>query len=68
MLRDQVFALDHLFLSLFSTLGWLLRLAFTVVLVALDPPGARPARAVRRAAGADRFVASADRARDGGTG
>jgi hypothetical protein len=22
MLRDQIFALDHLFLSLFSTLGW----------------------------------------------
>jgi ATP-binding cassette subfamily B protein len=38
MLRDQVFALDHLFLSLFSTLGWLLRLAFTVVLVASIHP------------------------------
>ena len=26
MLRDQVFALDHLFMSLFSTLGWIFRL------------------------------------------
>jgi ATP-binding cassette, subfamily B, bacterial len=33
MLRDQVFALDHLFLSLFSTVGWFLRLVFTLVLI-----------------------------------
>src|SRR5215210_3277318 len=38
MLRDQVFALDHLFLSLFSTLGWILRLAFAVVLLAAIHP------------------------------
>jgi ATP-binding cassette subfamily B protein len=38
VLRDQVFALDHLFLSLFSTLGWLLRLAFTAVLLASVHP------------------------------
>jgi ATP-binding cassette, subfamily B, bacterial len=30
MLRDQVFALDHLFLSLFSTLAWAFRLALTL--------------------------------------
>ena len=29
VLRDQVFALDHLFMSLFSTVGWLIRLAIT---------------------------------------
>jgi ATP-binding cassette, subfamily B, bacterial len=34
VLRDQVFALDHMFLSLFSTVGWIIRLAFTVVLLA----------------------------------
>ena len=33
MLRDQVFALDHMFLSLFSTLGWLFRLAITAILL-----------------------------------
>ncbi|MCU1501316.1 MAG: ABC-type multidrug transport system, ATPase and permease component [Ilumatobacteraceae bacterium] len=33
VLRDQVFALDHLFGSLFSTLGWLLRLAFVIALL-----------------------------------
>ena len=33
VLRDQVFALDHLFMSLFSTLGWLVRLAITIVLL-----------------------------------
>ncbi len=38
VLRDQVFALDHLFLSVFSTLGWLLRLAITVGLLASVHP------------------------------
>jgi ATP-binding cassette, subfamily B, bacterial len=33
MLRDQVFALDHMFMSLFSTLGWLFRLAITAALL-----------------------------------
>ena len=38
MLREQVFALDHMFMSLFSTLGWLFRLAITAVLLAsIDP-------------------------------
>jgi ATP-binding cassette subfamily B protein len=38
MLRDQVFALDHMFMSLFSTLGWLFRLAITVALLASVEP------------------------------
>jgi ATP-binding cassette subfamily B protein len=38
VLRDQVFALDHLFMSLFSTLGWLVRLAVTVALLASVHP------------------------------
>jgi ATP-binding cassette subfamily B protein len=38
MLRDQVFALDHMFMSLFSTLGWLFRLAITALLLASIHP------------------------------
>jgi len=38
MLRDQVFALDHLFASLFSVAGWLVRLAVTLVLLASIHP------------------------------
>jgi ATP-binding cassette, subfamily B, bacterial len=33
VLRDQVFVLDHLYLSLFSTCGWILRLGATVALL-----------------------------------
>jgi ATP-binding cassette, subfamily B, bacterial len=33
VLRDQVFVLDHMFMSLFSTCGWILRLAVTVLLL-----------------------------------
>ena len=33
MLRDQVFTLDHLFMSLFSTLGWMFRLVIIAVLL-----------------------------------
>jgi ATP-binding cassette subfamily B protein len=33
MLRDQVFALDHMFLSLFSTIGWVFRLVATLLLL-----------------------------------
>jgi ATP-binding cassette, subfamily B, bacterial len=34
MLRDQVFVLDHMYMSLFSTCGWVLRLGVTIVLLA----------------------------------
>src|SRR5947207_4747222 len=34
MLRDQVFVLDHMYMSVFSTCGWLLRLGVTVALLA----------------------------------
>jgi ATP-binding cassette, subfamily B, bacterial len=33
MLREQVFTLDHMFLSLFTTLGWMFRLVVTVALL-----------------------------------
>ncbi len=38
VLRDQVFALDHLFMSLFSTTGWIMRLAITVILLSSIHP------------------------------
>ena len=38
MLRNQVFALDHMFMSLFSTLGWLFRLVVTALLLASVHP------------------------------
>jgi ATP-binding cassette subfamily B protein len=38
MLRNQVFVLDHMYMSLFTTLGWLLRLAITLVLLAWVHP------------------------------
>ena len=34
MLRDQVFVLDHMYMSLFSTIGWILRLGVTLALLA----------------------------------
>jgi ATP-binding cassette, subfamily B, bacterial len=38
VLREQVFVLDHMYLSLFTTCGWILRLGVTVVLLAaIDP-------------------------------
>lgn len=39
MLRNQVFVLDHMYVSLFTTLGWLLRLAITLALLAWVHPG-----------------------------
>ena len=33
VLRDQVFVLDHMYMSVFSTLGWILRLVITIVLL-----------------------------------
>ena len=38
MLRDQVFVLDHMYMSLFSTCGWMLRLGVTLVLLASVHP------------------------------
>src|SRR6266568_1354139 len=37
-LRDQVFVLDHMYMSLFSTCGWILRLGVTVALLASIHP------------------------------
>ena len=38
MLRDQVFVLDHMYMSLFSTCGWILRLGVTIALLASIHP------------------------------
>ena len=38
VLRNQVFMLDHMYMSLFSTCGWILRLAVTVALLASIHP------------------------------
>jgi ATP-binding cassette, subfamily B, bacterial len=38
MLRDQVFVLEHMYMALFSTIGWLLRLGVTVALLASVHP------------------------------
>jgi ATP-binding cassette subfamily B protein len=38
MLRNQVFVLDHMYVSLFSTLGWILRLGVTMALLASIHP------------------------------
>ncbi len=38
VLRDQVFVLDHLYMSLFTTAGWILRLSVTIgLLVSVHP-------------------------------
>ncbi len=38
VLRDQVFVLDHMYMSLFTTCGWILRLGVTVGLLAWIHP------------------------------
>ena len=38
VLRDQVFVLDHMYMSVFSTAGWILRLGVTVGLLASIHP------------------------------
>jgi ATP-binding cassette, subfamily B, bacterial len=38
LLRQHVFVLDHMYMSVFSTAGWILRLAVTIVLLASIHP------------------------------
>jgi ATP-binding cassette, subfamily B, bacterial len=38
MLRNQVFVLDHMYMSVFATCGWILRLAVTIALLASIHP------------------------------
>jgi ATP-binding cassette, subfamily B, bacterial len=39
MLRNQVFVLDHMYMSLFSTCGWILRLGVVIALLMSIHPG-----------------------------
>ena len=43
MLRDQVFVLDHMYMSVFATCGWILRLGVTLALLASIHPALRSA-------------------------
>jgi ATP-binding cassette subfamily B protein len=38
VLRDQVFVLDHMYMSLFTTLGWIVQLGITIALLASIHP------------------------------
>jgi ATP-binding cassette subfamily B protein len=38
VLRDQIFVLDHMYMALFSTCGWILRLGITIALLASVHP------------------------------
>ena len=38
MLRNQIFVLDHMYMSVFSTVGWILRLSVTMALLASIHP------------------------------
>src|SRR3954452_8264946 len=38
VLRDQVFVLDHMYMSVFSTAGWIVRLGVTIALLASIHP------------------------------
>jgi ATP-binding cassette subfamily B protein len=38
VLRDQIFVLDHMYMSLFTTCGWVLRLGVTIALLASIHP------------------------------
>jgi ATP-binding cassette subfamily B protein len=38
VLRNQIFVLDHMYMSVFSTAGWILRLGVTVILLASIHP------------------------------
>ena len=58
VLRDQIFVLDHMYLSLFSTCGWMLRLGVTVEPARVDPCRAGASGAVRAADCADLELAS----------
>ena len=68
VLRDQVFTLDHMYMSVFSTAGWILRLGVTIVLLASVSPWLVLLVAVRAADRAHRELASGHRARRRGSG
>src|SRR4029450_1575493 len=42
MLRNQIFVLDHMYMSVFATVGWILRLAVTIALLMSIHPAPAP--------------------------
>ncbi len=68
MLRDQVFVLDHMYMSLFSTCGWILRLGVTVALLMSIHPALGLLAVMRAADGAHLHVAAGRGACRQGTG
>ena len=62
VLRNQVFMLDHMYMSLFGTFGWILRLGVTIALLMSIHPGACAAGRVCRAAGVHVSLAAGHRA------
>ena len=62
VLRNQIFVLDHMYMSLFSTCGWILRLGVTLALAGVDSPGAGAPGRVCRADGAHVDLAAGRRA------
>ena len=63
VLRNQVFMLDHMYMSLFATCGWILRLGVTIALLMSIHPALALLVVVRRAAGVHVDVAAGRRAR-----
>ena len=62
LLRNQVFMLDHMYMSLFTTCGWILRLGVTIALLVSIHPRSGCWLLFAAAAGADVDVAARHRA------
>jgi ATP-binding cassette, subfamily B, bacterial len=56
VLRNQVFMLDHMYMSLFTTCGWLLRLSVTIALLVSIHPALALRAAYERGAEAGRLA------------
>ena len=63
VLRDQIFVLDHMYMSVFSTAGWILRLGGHRRAADVDPPEPGAPGALRPADGGHLGVATRRRAR-----
>ena len=68
MLRNQIFVLDHMYMSVFATVGWILRLGGDDRAADVDPSGAGAARRLRAADGVHVDLAARGRACGAGAG
>ena len=66
VLRNQVFVLDHMYMSLFSTCGWILRLGVAIVLLVSIHPALVLLARLRAADGLHLDLAAGGRARGRG--